>query len=131
MRTLDNIILIIPNSQFVENNVTNWSHGDPTVRLHAPVGVAYGSDLDTVKETLLKVAREHPKVLDHPRPEVRFLGFGDSSLDLDLLIWTDVPHEQFSITSEIFYAIDAGFREAGVTIPFPQRDVHVKTPQGL
>ncbi len=131
VKTLDNIVLIIPNSQFVENHVTNWSHGDPTVRLHAPVGVSYGSDLKLVTESLLKVAAEHPKVLSYPKPEVRFLGFGDSSLDLDLLIWSDEPDRQFQVTSEINFAIDAIFREVGVTIPFPQRDVHVKTPQGL
>lgn len=124
--TLDNISIIVPNSKFIENSVTNWSYGDPRIRLHCPVGVAYGSDIPKVKEVLMSVAQAHKDVLAKPEPEVRFVQFGSSSLDFDLLVWIDEPEKQFLLHSQINYAIDAAFREAGITIPFPQTDVHVQ-----
>lgn len=126
IKTLDNIIIIVPNSKFVENPVINWSIDDPRVRLHCPVGVAYGSDVRKVKETLLKVANDHPDVLKDPPPEVRFLEFGDSSLNFKLLVWTDEPKKQFLMQSQINFMIDEAFRKEDVQIPFPQRDIHVK-----
>jgi potassium-dependent mechanosensitive channel len=126
VKTLDNITIIVPNSQFIENHVINWSHGDPTIRIHVPVGVAYGSDVKKVTDVLLQVATDHPEVIAQPAPQVRFLEFGDSSLNFELLAWTNKPEKQFVIRSELNYAIDAGFRSASITIPFPQRDVHVQ-----
>jgi len=126
IRTLDNVSIIVPNSKFVENPVINWSHGDPKVRIHCPVGVAYGSDVSKVKETLLSVARANSKVLQYPEPEVRFLEFGDSSLNFMLYVWMDNPEKQFFLHSEINYAIDEAFRKAGIHIPFPQRDLHLQ-----
>jgi len=126
--TNDNITIIVPNSQLINQAVINWSHGDPRIRVHVPVGVAYGSDVDLVTETLLAVARAQQDVLTSPEPEVRFLEFGDSSLNFELLVWSDEPPNHRRLHSNLNYAIDAAFREKGIEIPFPQRDLHLKTP---
>lgn len=126
--TNDNISIIVPNSQLVNQAVINWSHGDPRIRVHVPVGVAYGSDVAKVTETLFAVAKEEDSVLAHPEPEVRFLEFGDSSLNFELLVWSDEPPNYHRLRSKLNYAIDAAFRANGIEIPFPQRDVHVRTP---
>jgi len=126
--TNDNISMIVPNSEFINQTVVNWSHGDPRIRIHVPVGVAYGSDVHVVTETLLDVARKADGVLQAPAPEVRFLEFGDSSLSFELLVWSDEPPNHHRLRSQLNYAIDAAFRENGIEIPFPQRDLHLKTP---
>ncbi len=126
--TNDNISIIVPNSQFVNQTVVNWSHGDPRIRVHVPVGVAYGSDVELVTQILLDVTRGAKGVLDRPEPEVRFLEFGDSSLNFELLVWSDEPPNYHRLRSQLNYAIDKAFREHDIEIPFPQRDVHLKTP---
>ncbi|MBZ0166053.1 MAG: mechanosensitive ion channel [Candidatus Omnitrophica bacterium] len=131
IRTLDNIVIIVPNSKFVDQAVTNWSIEDQRVRLHNPVGVSYGSDVEKVTAALISVATAHPDVLQIPEPEVRFKGFGDSSLDFDLLYWIDEPRKQFLVQSDINYKIDEAFRRDGVTIPFPQRDLHIKMTDAI
>ncbi len=125
--TRDNISVIIPNSAFVGGRVTNWSHGDPRVRLRTVVGVAYGSDTDLVRKALLQVADRHGKVLKKPAPEVQFKNFGDSSLDFELLVWIDDQQDRFRIASDLHFAIDAAFRRLGIEIAFPQLDVHLKS----
>ena len=127
--TRDQVSVIIPNSEFVSGRVVNWSHGTENVRLHIPVGVAYGSDVKLVTKLLKEVGGEHPRVLNHPGPEVWFMGFGDSSLDFELLVWTRHVQQKYFTVSEINYGIDAIFRKRGVTIPFPQRDLHVKSDE--
>ncbi len=122
--TRDNITLIVPNSSFIADTVTNWSVGDPKIRINVPVGVAYGSDTELVKKLLLEVAESHPDVLKDPEPDVLFREFADSSLNFDLRIWILNPMGRFKTISDINYAVDAAFRKHGVTIPFPQRDVH-------
>lgn len=126
IRTIDNLAIIIPNSTLIEHQVINWSRGDPRVRLHVPVGVAYGSNTAQVTDTLINVAKQHPDVLEDPKPQVHFLGFGDSALQFELLSWIDEPEKQFVVRSELNYAIEAAFRAAGINIPFPQRDVNVQ-----
>jgi small-conductance mechanosensitive channel len=126
INTQDNVTIIVPNSQLIEHEVVNWSHGDTRVRIHAPIGVAYGSNMQAVRVALEKVAAEHPSVLKDPAPEVRFLKFGDSSLNMDLLVWINRPQDQFLILSQLNFAIDAAFRAANVTIPFPQRDLRLQ-----
>ena len=125
--TRDNISIIIPNSDFVAQRVTNWSHGDPRVRLTINVGVAYGSDTDLVRRTLLDVAERHGKVLKKPSPEVHFVSFGESSLDFSLLVWIDEQHPRFRIASDLHFAIDKAFRRMHIEIAFPQRDLHVRS----
>jgi len=131
IQTQDNIAIIIPNSKFLDQEVTNWSHGNPRVRIHVPVGVEYGCDLEKVKEALLRVAVEDSDVLDSPAPEVRFLEFGDSSLNFELLAWIARPEAQWAMKSQLNFEIDAALREAGIGIPFPQRDLHIKPAEGL
>lgn len=123
--TRDNINIIIPNSEFVGKQVTNWSHGDPKVRLNIPVGVVYGSDTDLVRKTLIEVAARHGKVLKRPPPEVQFRAFGDSSLDFLLLVWIEEQYHRFRISSDLHFAIDKAFRKAGLVIAFPQLDLHL------
>ncbi len=127
LTTRDNISLIIPNSEFVGRQVTNWSHGDPKVRLRINVGVAYGSDTDLTRRTLLEVAHRHGQVLKRPAPEVQFSEFGSSSLDFILLAWIDEQFHRFRIASDLHFAIDKAFRKAGITIAFPQLDLHLKS----
>jgi len=123
--TNDNIAIIVPNSQFINQSVTNWSHGDPTIRVHVPVGVAYGSDVELVTRILEDVAAKADHVLNHPAPEVRFNEFGDSSLNFELLVWSDDPPGHLKLRSRLNYSIDAEFRRNGIEIPFPQRVVHI------
>ena len=125
--TNDNISIIVPNSQFINQTVINWSHGDPTIRIHVPVGVAYGSDVELVTQTLYQVAADDEGVLQQPAPEVRFTKFGDSSLNFELLVWSDNPPRHLQLKSRLNYAIDAAFRRNDIEIPFPQRDLHVKS----
>ena len=129
LKTNDNISIIVPNSEFINRSVINWSHGDPRVRIHVPVGVAYGSDVDLVTQTLLSVASGMESVLPEPAPTVRFTGFGDSALNFELLVWTDQPTRHPSLRSRLNYAIEAAFRKNGIQIPFPQRDLHIKSTE--
>ncbi|MCB9479165.1 MAG: mechanosensitive ion channel [Deltaproteobacteria bacterium] len=126
LRTRDNISVIIPNSNFISEQVVNWTYADHRVRLHLPVGVAYGSDVKKVERILLEVAKEHRYVLSRPEPVVYFKEFADSSLNFDLLFWTMNVRDRFLIVSEMNKRVDDRFRDEGVTIPFPQRDLWVK-----
>jgi potassium efflux system protein len=119
--------LIIPNKEFVTGQIINWSLSDSIIRLIIPVGVAYGSDTELAKELLLKVAREHRRVLDDPKPKAWFLGFGDSTLNLELRVF--IPHIDYFLSTrdELHSAIDKTFREAGIEIAFPQRDIHIRS----
>jgi len=126
--TNDNITIIVPNSDFIANRVTNWSHGDPKVRFRLPVGVAYGSDPEKLRTVLTTLAAEHPAVLADPPPQLLFVGFGESSLDFELAVWTrDMAHRPHKLRSDLYFAIERALRAAGIEIPFPQRDLHIRT----
>ncbi|MEZ4503211.1 MAG: mechanosensitive ion channel [Dehalococcoidia bacterium] len=127
VRSLQNQAIIVPNSDLVTNNVINWSHGDPRIRLSIPVGVSYSSDAEAVRDALLSVARRHPDVLREPEPHVRLNAFGDSAWDMELLVWLGTPTHWRDIRSVINFAIVEEFRERGVEIPFPQRDLHFRS----
>ncbi len=128
IRTNDNVVIIVPNSEFVSNRITNWTANDRQVRFSVPVGVSYGSNPEKVRDVLVKVAQDHPDVLDQPPPEVRFVRFGDSSLDFELRVWT-IKRVQTpkTLISELFFSIFRAFAEQGIEIPFPQRDLHLKS----
>lgn len=126
--TLDRVTILVPNSRFLESEVVNWSHGDPTSRIHVPVGVAYSSDVARVRAALLEAARGHPDVLADPRPEVQLRRFGESSLDFELLVWTADPPSQFVLQSDLNFRVEAALRRHGIQIPFPQRDLHLRSP---
>ena len=126
--TNDNITMIVPNADFISNTVTNWSHGDPKVRIRVPVGVAYGSDLKLLQQLLLEAAGEHPKALRDPSPVVLFTEFGDSSLNFELGVWTqEMTATPVHFTSEMNFIIEQKLRENDIEIPFPQRDLHVRS----
>jgi len=127
IRSLQNIAIIVPNSEFISQRVTNWSYGDPRLRLDIDVGVSYSSDPDVVKRCLEEAASENPEVLDSPPPEVIHKGFGDSSWDMQLRCWIGTPKIYWKSISAINFAIVRKFRENGVEIPFPQRDLHLRS----
>ncbi len=127
VQTRDNIYMLVPNRDFITQNVVNYVYTDPKLRTHIPFGVAYGSDVALVKEVALEAVRSHGRVLARPPPEVRFLRFGDSSLDFEALAWVQDPWEYPRIVSDLYYALFAAFQRAGIEIPFPQRDIHIKT----
>jgi small-conductance mechanosensitive channel len=124
--TLDRISIIVPNSEFLESRVVNWSHGSPVSRLQIPVGVAYGSDCTAVRKALIDACDDYQGILAKPTPRVFFSGFGDSSLNFTLLVWINQPMRQYDIRSDLNFRIEALLRLRGITIPFPQRDLHFK-----
>jgi small-conductance mechanosensitive channel len=129
IRTRDNVTILVPNARFLEGEVVNWSHGgDPLAQIHVPVAVAYGSDLARVRHALLEAARGHPAVEREPRPQVELRGFGESSLDLELEVWTRDPRSQQALRSDLLFRIDECFRRFGIEIPFPRRDLHLRSP---
>jgi len=128
VRTNDNIDIIIPNSSFTSFNVINWSHGDQKVRFRIPVPVAYGSDARLVERLLLEVAHENENVLKQPAPRVVFWAFGDSALEFQLRVWTTrMLHRRGVFFGQLNLAIYEKFQQHGIHIPFPQRDLHLKT----
>lgn len=127
VRSLQNVSIIVPNSQFIEEQVVNWSHGDPRMVIWVDVGVSYGSDLEVVLRSLREVAREHPEVAAEPPPRVLFLDFGDSSWNMRIACWIADPARVIAVRSELNMAIVSKFRANGVEIPFPQRDLHVRS----
>jgi small-conductance mechanosensitive channel len=128
VETRDNIVVIVPNSRLIVQQFTNWSHNDNKARFYITVGVAYGSDTELVKSLLLNVARSNAFVLRHPPPFVRFVDFGNSSLDFQLHFWSHEFITIEDIKSDIRFEVDRAFRENKVTIPFPQRDVWMRKP---
>ena len=132
IQTFDRADVIVPNSELISGAVTNWMLRDTHGRVKVPVGVAYGSDTQQVKEILLRLAREHPFVVHGspvvPEPYVWFLSFGDSSLNFELCAFVRDVSRRMTVLSDLNFAIDAAFREAGIQIPFPQRDLHIVTP---
>ena len=109
IRSLNNIAIIVPNSEFIQATVINWSHGDPKTRLEIDVGVSYDSDLDLVIKSLVEVANEHHLTIKDPAPNVWFLSFGDSAWNLQLLVWVDSPKIRRQVTSDINCAIVKNF----------------------
>ncbi len=131
IETFDRQSVIIPNSELISSAVGNWTHKDRLCRVIIDIGVAYGSDTTRVREVLLQCASENPHVLKQPPPYVVFRNFGDSSLDFQLRCFlSDVDHF-LRVPSDLRFAIDEAFREAGIEIPFPQRDLHVKSVGNL
>lgn len=128
LQTFQRASVIIPNSDFISTSVTNWTHKDHYGRIEVAVGVAYGSDVEKVRQVLLDCAEKHERVLTSPEPQVLFLNFGASSLDFELRCFTSEVSYRLSISSDLRFAIDKAFREAGIEIPFPQHVVHFADP---
>lgn len=128
IETLDNQNVLVPNSELVSGRVTNWVFRNPQGRLRIEVGVAYGSDIEKVRDILETIARDHPEVITDgraPAPRALFMAFGESSLNFELRVRIKRIERRFTVISDINFAVDKAFREAGITIPFPQRDLHL------
>jgi small-conductance mechanosensitive channel len=127
VETRDNVIILVPNSKFIVDEVVNWSTFDDKARFQMDVGVAYGSDTQKIRDILISVAKENAFVLDQPSPTVNFVDFGDSSLDFTLHFWSRNFMFIERIKSDLRLEVDRVFREESVTIPFPQRDLWVQS----
>jgi small-conductance mechanosensitive channel len=131
IRTGDNLDVVVPNSEFVTGRVTNWTHNDPTRRLRIPFSVAYHSDVDKVKKVVLDAARGvHTTLKDTDRQmDVWLERFGDNSLDFILAVWVDprLNTRPGALTANYLEALESAFRKNGIEIPFPQREIHIRT----
>jgi len=128
IRTNDNIIIIVPNAEFISERVTNHSHGDAKLRIRVPFGVSYGCDVRLVEKVALEAARSVTGTLQDPAPAIRFLEFGDSALEFELRAWTILrAHRPGLFKSDLYFALLDAFNVNGITIPFPQRDLHLKS----
>ena len=128
VRTNDNAVIIVPNSEFTDMQLTNLTLNDRNVRIKVPLGVSYGSDPARVRSILVDVARSDPNVLEDPAPDVVFMGFGDSSLDFELRVWTErLVTKPYIFASRLYFEVFAAFKREGIEIPFPQRDLHLRT----
>tara|TARA_R110002074_G_scaffold19250_4_gene61487 strand:- start:1795 stop:2700 length:906 start_codon:yes stop_codon:yes gene_type:complete len=126
--TNDNISIIVPNSQFIDNSVINWSHNDSNIRFNIPVGVSYKEDPEKIRRILLEVVKEYPGVLTKPEPDVLFDKYNDSSIDFNLRVWTtEYTNKPNVLKSQLYYAIFKKFKEENIEIPFPQRDLHIRS----
>jgi potassium-dependent mechanosensitive channel len=119
--------LIVPNGDLVSEKVTNWTLTNPITRMAIPVGVAYGSDVEKVLKILVETASAHPAIVGEPSAMALFTGFGDSSLDFELRIWIKEIPARLPARSAVLAEIDRRFREEGIEIPFPQRDLHIRS----
>jgi small-conductance mechanosensitive channel len=127
IRTLDQLSIIVPNSRFLEEEVINWNHDNPISRLHLPVHIAYGSDVELVRSLLLEAAKGQSGILSTPKPQVFLQGFGDNGLDLELLVWIAEPSKYVILKSELYFRLEALLRQHQIEIPFPQRDLRLRT----
>jgi small-conductance mechanosensitive channel len=128
METRDDVTIIIPNSQFISEQVVNDSFSAEIIRHTVKIGVAYGSDVEKVRSILIDIANDNDSVSNDPPANVYFTDFGSSSLDFELRVWVTELWTTDGILSDIRFAIDREFRKNKIEIPFPQRDVHIKTP---
>lgn len=126
IKTIDNLLVVIPNSKLIDSVVVNWTENDATVRIPVAVGVAYGSDVPLVRRLLLQAGMEDPRVRSRPTPIVRFDDFGDSSLLFTLSVWIDDPDLRLVVASDLRIRIDRLFRADNVEIAFPQMDLHLR-----
>jgi small-conductance mechanosensitive channel len=127
IKTSDNALLVIPNSEFVTKDILNWTASDPKIRVSIPVSVAHGSNVEQVIQVLLKLAAEHVDVLENPAPEVILTELGQSSITLTLRAWTIKGANDFpKLRSDIYLQIVERFKEEKIELPFPQLDLHWK-----
>ena len=131
IRDFDGKELLVPNKEFISGHLLNWSLSDPVIRILVPVGVAYGSDVQTAMRLMLQAAQENPLILETPSPVVTFDSFGDNSLLLTLRCFIGSVDQRVAAKSGLHLAIDQKFREADIIMAFPQRDVHLDTARPL
>jgi len=118
---------LIPNENLITGEVINWSYSEDLVRLKVPVGVGYGSDLEKARDLMLAAATSSLRVLKDPKPSCLLVGFGDNAINLELRVWINDPQNGIgSAKSDLFWGIWQRFRDHGIEIPYPKRDVHLK-----
>lgn len=128
VETFDTKEIMVPNEDFITSRVTNWTYSSPKGRVEIPIGVSYGSDLELVERCILEAATAHPRCSKDPAPQCYLREFGDSSVNFLLYFWIDdVTQGRYRPQSDVMFAIWRSFKEHGIEIPFPQRDVHVKS----
>lgn len=128
VRNRDGVETLIPNENLVTSEVINWSYSDRNVRIRIPVQVSYNDDPEQAMALMLAAAQAMPRVLAHPTPVTRLMEFGDNGINLELRVWIEDPQEGIgNIRSDLNLAIWRAFKQAGITIPFPQRDIYVKS----
>jgi len=123
----DNKEQVIPNQNFLINPLINWTLSDPITRVVFNVGIAYGSDTEQALRVMTEVVQSHPEVLEEPRPTVFFIGFGDSSLDFQVRVFVRERVRRLPLTHDLHMALNKALQEAGIEIPFPQRDLHLRS----
>ncbi len=132
MRTPDAVEYLVPNSEFVDGKLVNWTRSDPYTRVHVPIGVSYDADPEVVRRIMEEVAASTPNVQPAPHPEVRFASLGDSSLNFELLLWINVKEIQPErVRSDLYFGLFRALKEAGIEIPFPQRDIRIRSTNGF
>jgi len=128
IETFDGKEIMVPNEDFITNRVVNWTFSNTKARVEVPIGVSYGSDLDRVHEIILEAAKAHPRCLEDPQPICYLREFGDSSVNFLLHFWVgDVTLGRYAPQSEVMFDIWHKFKENRIEIPFPQRDIHIKS----
>jgi len=127
VQTYDNSEIVVPNSDLITNQVTNWTLAEQLSRIKIPVGVAYGSDVALVMDTIRQCAAANDIVLKQPGPKVLFVNFGASSLDFELRVWVADYDTRMQVLSDLHQEIERRFRELDIEIPFPQADLHVRS----
>jgi small-conductance mechanosensitive channel len=127
VRTFDNEVIIVPNSEFINNRVTNWTANDRSVRLSVPVGVSYDSDLGKIRKLLEEIAHLNEEVLVDPAPTVLIAGFGDNAVNVVLRATIAVAERAGQVKSDLMLEIFRAFREQKIEMPFPQRDLHIRS----
>ena len=126
----DNKEIVVPNKTFITGDLINWTLTDAVTRVVIPIGIAYGSDTDRAHEVMGRVARANPMVLETPEPQVFFLGFGDSALNFEVRVWVRELGNRLPATDYIHSELNRELAAAGISIPFPQRDVNVRVVEG-
>ncbi len=127
LRSLDNISVLVPNAHLIDSQVMNWNHDHPISRLHLLIGLDYGSESQAVKLALLQAAQGHPDVLAKPAPDVYLKAFGDDSIEFDLMVWIRNPELQIKVRSDLYFRMEEILKDKGLSIPFPQRDLHLRS----
>lgn len=130
IETFDRCSIIVPNSELISSSVQNWTYKDDTARVIVPVGVSYSSDPEAVREVLLQCAQDHPQILRDPEPFVYFADFADSSLNLELRAFIRDANESLLVRNDLRFKIFSALKKAGIEIPFPQRDIHIRSGSG-
>ena len=132
LETFDGTEIMIPNEDFITNRVINWTFTNSKGRIEALIGVSYDSDIEKARDLILEAAKEHPRCIDDPEPKCFLRNFGDSSVDFVLHFWVkDVTQGRWEPHSEVLFEIWRKFKENNIEIPFPQRDLHIRSAKGL